>query len=143
MRIIIAGSRTLKDYKLVYKNVIRILKEIEDEKSEQGLKVNPEKIEIVTGLAKGTDKLGEQFALNSKLKHKGFPAQWNILGSVAGFARNEQMANYASLDEDNDGILIAFWDGKSSGTGNMISLANKYKLKVYIIEFEPNIEEDQ
>ena len=31
--------------------------------------------------------------------------------------------------------LIAFWDGKSRGTRNMIDLANKYKLKVKVIYF--------
>lgn len=136
MRIIITGSGTLKDYSFVYSNVIKILKEIEDEKASEGIKVNPEKIEIITGLANTSDKMAEKFAKSNSLKHKGFSAQWNILGSVAAYARNEKMAEYASQDEDGEGILVAFWDGESNDTKNMIAIANKYKLKVYEIKFE-------
>jgi hypothetical protein len=38
------------------------------------------------------------------------------------------MANYADT-------LVAFWDGKSRGTKNMIQLAEKEILKVIIIPF--------
>ena len=31
--------------------------------------------------------------------------------------------------------LIAFWDGKSKGTGHMIDLAKKYELKVKVVIF--------
>jgi len=45
---------------------------------------------------------------------------------AAGPKRNEQMANDADA-------LIAFWDGKSKGTKNMIDAANKLGLYVIIV----------
>jgi len=41
---------------------------------------------------------------------------------------NQQMANYADA-------LIAFWDGKSKGTKNMIQLATQSCLLVKVIYF--------
>ncbi len=38
------------------------------------------------------------------------------------------MAEYADM-------LVAFWDGKSRGTKNMIQIAEKENLKVIIIPF--------
>ena len=52
-------------------------------------------------------------------------ANWKVNGNKAGFIRNEEMAKYA------DACLI-LWDGKSRGTKNMIILAKKYNLKLYI-----------
>ncbi len=47
------------------------------------------------------------------------------------------MAKYAAEyeDEDDEGILVAFWDGKSRGTKNMIENAEKYGLAQYTVEF--------
>lgn len=47
------------------------------------------------------------------------------------------MAKYAAEydDEDEEGILVAFWDGKSRGTKNMIDNAKKYGLTQYIVGF--------
>lgn len=33
-------------------------------------------------------------------------------------------------------VLIAFWDMKSKGTRNMIQLANKYNLQIFVIDIE-------
>ena len=45
---------------------------------------------------------------------------------LAGLHRNELMAKEADA-------CIVFWDGKSTGTKNMIDLAKKYKLKLRVI----------
>ena len=52
------------------------------------------------------------------IKIKYFPADWNTYGKSAGFVRNIEMAENATA-------LIAFWDGKSSGTKHMIETAKK------------------
>ena len=41
------------------------------------------------------------------------------------------MAKYAS---ETYGILIAFWDGKSRGTKNMIDTAKKHGLEIHIVQ---------
>ncbi len=81
--------------------------------------------EVVSGAAPGIDTLGEQFAKTFGFPCKRFPAKWKEYGKGAGFIRNEEMAKYA------DG-LIAVWDGKSSGTWDMICRARSYKLQIHI-----------
>jgi len=80
-------------------------------------------IEIVSGHANGADKLGERYAKENNLKLTLFPANWDLNGKSAGYIRNYEMAKYAD-------VLIAFWDGKSKGTMDMISQANKRDLIV-------------
>jgi hypothetical protein len=111
MKTILAGSRDFKDYELLRK----VCKE--------------EYItEIVSGTAKGADLLGEQFATEFEIAVKRFPAEWNKYGKGAGHKRNAQMAEYADA-------LIAFWDGNSKGTKNMIELAKMKGLKIRIVTF--------
>ena len=85
--------------------------------------------EIVSGGAKGVDKLGEDWAEANYMSLKIFPANWYKYGKSAGYKRNEEMAEYADA-------LIAIWDGKSKGTKHMIDIAKKQGLIVAI--FKPN-----
>ena len=93
-----------------------------------------EKIEIVSGhCPSGADMLGEKFAKINHLQLSLFPADWNKYGKAAGPIRNEKMAQYASQD---NGVLMAFWDGKSHGTKNMIALAKQYHLEVHVFNIK-------
>lgn len=126
MRMIIAGGRDFADYPLLDKKCREVLKELSPADSDS--------IEIVSGGARGADRLGEAFAREQKLKLKVFMADWQRLGKIAGFVRNEQMAVYASEDSST-GVLVAFWDGRSEGTANMMDLAFRYGLKVYVVNY--------
>jgi YspA, cpYpsA-related SLOG family len=119
MKLIVAGSRTFNDYKLLEKSIFDFLSELQDKSSE---------IEIVSGEARGTDRLGELFALKHSLKCTHFPANWDAFGKSAGYKRNEQMAEYADA-------CIVFWDGTSKGTQHMISIATEHVLHLKIIHF--------
>lgn len=113
MVIIVAGSRTFKDYKLLSDTLDNI-----------------ENItEIVSGCAKDADLLGEQYALEHHIPIKKFPAQWDIYGKQAGFIRNMEMGDYADY-------LIAFWDGQSRGTNQMINYMRRIGKHGKVIEFE-------
>ena len=122
MRAIIAGGRNFDNYALLEKECYAILCNYGDKSD----------IEIVSGCANGADKLGERFANDFVLKVIKFPADWDTYGKSAGYKRNEQMAIYA---KEQDGVLVAFWDGKSKGTKHMIDLARKHKLTVHIINY--------
>ena len=86
-------------------------------------------ITIVSGCAKGADTLGEKFAEAMKLKVQRMPADWDKHGKAAGAIRNQQMAQEADA-------LIAFWDGVSKGTKDMITKAINYGLEVHIYRYE-------
>ena len=128
MKVIVAGSRSVDDYRLV-KLAIEMM----------GLEIT----EIVSGTARGVDSLAEVWANKQKppIPVKPFPADWNDVEGkpkhlvrkgrygkyylLAGFERNEKMAKYADA-------LIAIWDGESGGTKDMIDRANNHGLKVFI-----------
>ena len=112
-RVIIAGGRDFQDYDLLTKTMDRLLSNIKDD------------IEVVCGMARGADTLGEQYAIERGFSVRYFPADWNRYGKSAGFIRNAEMA-------ENADALVAFWDGQSHGTRNMIETATSRGLKVRV-----------
>lgn len=111
MKLIIAGSRTINDIRLIVKaihkfNLINIS-------------------EIVSGEARGVDRLGERYARLKGIKVKPFPADWDRYGKSAGYRRNAVMAKYADC-------LLPIWDGESKGTNHMIDLMKRYKKPFYV-----------
>lgn len=128
LRVIIAGGRDFDDFPLLMNKCIGIIAE---ETTKDDLS---EKIRIVSGMARGADRLGEQYAKIAHYDITRFPADWDTYGKSAGYRRNAEMAKYAS-EENNVGVLIAFWDGKSHGTKHMIDLAKRYGLKVHVVNY--------
>ncbi len=118
MRIIIAGSRTVIDYKIV-----------EEAVKESGFEIT----KIISGGARGVDRLGEEYAKNNKIPLEIVTADWDKHGKAAGYIRNEEMAKIGDC-------LIAIWQKDkvtgegSKGTRNMISIAKRYNLKVFVKE---------
>jgi len=119
MHIIIAGCRDFDDYSVVEKEMMNFI----------GKFIGKVEIEIISGGATGADALGERFAKEHNLPLRIVKADWKNLGRSAGPARNEKMAHMA-------GTLVAFWDGKSRGTKNMIENAKKLGLRVKVVLIE-------
>ena len=117
MRIIIAGLRDYADYKYFSKELNEYLSGYTDD------------IELISGGATGVDSMAERYARENKIPIKVFPADWKKYGKAAGPIRNSKMADYAG----SEGRLIAFWDGKSRGTGNMIRTAERKGIKVTVV----------
>lgn len=114
MKVIIAGSRSIQSLSIVRYH----MKNYESD----GI------TEVVSGGAKGVDKLGEEWAREQQIPVTVFPAEWRNLShddavvktnkygkydAVAGHRRNQKMAEYADS-------LVAIWDGKSKGTQDMV-----------------------
>ena len=119
-RIIIAGSRNFNNYELLKENVNKILFELNI--------TSKTNIEIISGGARGTDRLGEKYAKEFGYPLKIFPAEWSKYGKSAGLQRNMEMAIYANCADN--AVLIAFWDGVSNGTKHMINTSLKLGLDV-------------
>ncbi len=114
-KVIVAGGRGFADYDLLKSKLDNLL-------------VDRDLVEIVSGTARGADKLGEFYAKRTQLAVALFPANWDLYGKSAGYRRNEEMAEYADA-------LVAFWDGKSRGTKHMIDLANKSGIQVRVVNY--------
>lgn len=85
-------------------------------------------VNLVSGMARGADALGYEFAQQHNVVCNTFPADWATYGKRAGFLRNEAMGKFA------DGLL-AFWDGKSSGTRHMIEFMQSLGKFVKVIHY--------
>lgn len=116
-RVIIAGCRDFDNYELLKERCDFFL---QNQKKED--------VVIVSGHASGADALGERYAQERGYKLETYPADWQTHGKAAGPIRNEQMANISNA-------LIAFWDGKSRGTKNMIETATKRGLQVAVVRY--------
>ena len=113
-KVIVAGSRDFDDYPLLCWKLDKLLSQKNGE------------VEIVCGMARGADTLGEQYAKERGIPVRYFPADWRTLGQSAGYQRNVQMAQYADA-------LVAFWDGRSKGTKHMIDTAQRFKLDIRVV----------
>ncbi len=126
LRIIISGSRTFDDYEFMEKTLDEYLYPL----------LPYHKIVIISGCAKGADKLGERYAAKHFIPLIRCEPLWRIHGRGAGPRRNEYMAMMAN-DDGCRGVLFAFWDGQSRGTKNMIQNARAEGLEIHICPFEP------
>lgn len=104
--VVVAGSRDVQDEEFIFAS----LDSMRSLFTANGLRIK----EVVSGGARGPDKLGERWALARNIELRVMPADWDRLGKKAGVVRNAQMADYADA-------AIIFWDGESRGTANMIS----------------------
>lgn len=118
IKIIVAGGRDLDDQEFADQNLDYVLSDCQQEE-----------LEFVCGEAKGADECGKRYALRRGKKVKSFPANWSLNGKAAGPIRNEEMARYAD-------VLIAFWDGVSRGTKDMINRAQQHGLIVLVIRYK-------
>lgn len=117
MRVIIAGSRGIRDLTVV-KRALEIA-------ATKGIVPTS----VVSGGAYGVDRLGEAWARAQKLPIGRFLADWHRYGAFAGPERNGRMVRCADA-------LIAVWDGRSAGTADVIRQATAAELHVYVHRHE-------
>ena len=118
-RVIIAGARSFNDYELLRDSCNNLLSE----------KQRTHTVVVISGTARGADQMGERYARERGFQLRRFPADWEQYGKSAGHIRNAKMA-------DNADALIAFWDGESRGTKNMIDNARRKGLAVRVIQYQ-------
>lgn len=120
-RMIVAGGRDFTDEKYLEESLDSLREEYID-------------IEIISGHANGTDSLAEEYAKRIGLELKIFPADWQKYGRAAGPIRNRQMLQYI---REGNLLVVAFWDGQSRGTKNMIEQAQKADIECKVFMYPP------
>lgn len=122
MRVIVAGGRNFADRARLWgeldKQFLRVL----------------DHVTIISGHARGADSMGEEWANAHGLTVENggleiFPADWDGLGKKAGIIRNHQMGETCTH-------LIAFFDGKSIGTKDMIDYAIRLGRWVKVVRYD-------
>jgi predicted Rossmann fold nucleotide-binding protein DprA/Smf involved in DNA uptake len=120
VRICIAGSRDFNNFDYA-EEVIQCFSDSHPE-------IKQDDVIIVSGGARGADKIGEQLAHKFGLGLDIYPAKWDLYGKSAGYKRNREMAEISDY-------VFCFWDGKSKGTKHMIDLCKSLGKPTYVIEY--------
>lgn len=120
VRIIVCGGREFNDKTMFEENMDEVMKEYPN-------------AEIVSGHASGADTFGEEYAKAHGLRLSVFPAEWKKYGRAAGPIRNKQMLDYAS---EGCPVIVAFWNGQSRGTKNMVTQAKNAGAKCHVVLYQ-------
>lgn len=92
---------------------------------------------VVHGDAAGADELADRWAHFMGHAVRTFPvaaADWRRIGRAAGPVRNDRMARYAAEFARN--VCVAFWDGRSPGTRDMIAAAGRYGVPAHTVRYD-------
>jgi hypothetical protein len=112
-RYLICGGRDFADQALLDKALASLI-------------LHPHDAVIISGVARGADRMGAAWGLNHGAQLEAYPADWLRYQKAAGPIRNRQM-----LDEGKPDVVLAFPGGK--GTKNMVDQARGRKLVVIMI----------
>jgi len=112
-RLVVAGSRGFDSYERLSAELDKYL-------------AGRSNVTIISGTARGADRLGEKYAQEHGYKIEQVPAQWAKYHQGAGPIRNKQMVKTA------DAVLV-FWDNESSGTCNIIECARAENIPCRVI----------
>jgi len=116
IRITIGGYRKYNDYDVFCKNVDAYISE-----------TGADEITILSGHCSGVDMMAERYAAEKGYCLEVYPAEWRKYGKAAGPIRNRRMVEKSDM-------VIAFWNGSSKGTRNLIKCAEMLKKPVKIKE---------
>ena len=98
IKIAVVGSRSINDKELIYKELKNFIS--------QEIFLN-QKIEIVSGGAKGVDRIAQEFGIDNKCSVKVFFPQYNKFPpKQAPIMRNYKIVDYSDY-------VLVFWDGIS------------------------------
>jgi YspA, cpYpsA-related SLOG family len=114
MKLIVAGSRTFRDYALL------------------ASVLGPQRhriTELLHGGARGADHLAFRWAVRHHVRSRCFAADWERFGKSAGVRRNHHMAQAGD-------VLVAFHGNNSPGTAHMIQCMQQLGKPVVVIRVE-------
>lgn len=116
--VIVAGSRTFTDYPLLAAKLEQILQHLD-----------PTTTAIVSGMARGADKLAVRYAADRGYPVVEMAADWATHGRSAGYRRNEAMADLATHV-----VVFRVGGAASRGSTHMIQIAKARGLPLRVIE---------
>lgn len=119
--LLIVGSRSMTIYSFIENYLNNLVRE----------RLQGYDIVVVSGGAKGVDTMAERWADNNGYKKVIMPADWENEGKNAGFRRNVRMHQF--IAEKDNKLVVAFWDGISTGTAHNFELCRKYDNELLLI----------
>jgi hypothetical protein len=114
-KVMVAGSRGFTDYQLLTATLDRLL-------------TGRNEVVVLSGGARGADRLGERYAAARGLGVERFLPNWGHHGRAAGVVRNAEMVMIAD-------VAVFFWDGSSPGTADGIRKARARGIPVEVVTY--------
>lgn len=115
MNVAIVGSRDFNNYQLLKEKMFNLI-------NDNQLQIT----KVVSGGAKGTDSLAECFAKEINVELLVFKPDWKTLGRKAGPLRNSEIIKHSD-------VVVAFWNGTSTGTLDSIKKAKAMNKILFIV----------
>jgi hypothetical protein len=113
LKLVVAGSRSIKDKEVVFRNIYLCQADICVD-------------QIVCGGAKGVDMAAILWAMKEEVPYTVYLPNYKMYGKIAPLVRNSKMASYGNA-------LLALWDSKSRGTIHMVSEMRRLDKPVVLI----------
>lgn len=117
MRLLVCGSREWTDRAYLY-GVL------------DGIHASQEVTAVIEGEASGADSMSRDWALGHGIGVVRFAVDWRpngVLDRGAGIKRNAAMLRHGKPE-----LVVAFWDGRSPGTRDMVGRSREAGLEVWI-----------
>lgn len=129
MKILVCGGRDLTDWSWFRDRMEEIASECFPRLEEDEYGNFLYGVKIITGGARGADRLAYNWAVVNWTDYQEFPADWQKYGKAAGPIRNQQM-----LDEGKPDLVVAFPGGR--GTADMVLRAKLAGVPVIEVQDE-------
>jgi len=119
MKLVVSGSRSIKDKEVVFDHLDIFNKETPIDC-------------IVCGGAKGVDMAAVLWATRECIPFTVYLPNYTMYGKIAPLVRNEKMASYGNA-------LLAIWDGKSRGTMHAVECFRRLDKEVMLITIQGKV----
>ena len=120
LKLVIVGSRSITNKVYLYMALIAAIG--------NGVLTAADQVEIISGGAKGVDSLAKEYAIDKDYIYREFlPDYKKYQGKVAPLIRNKEMADYGD-------VLIAVWDGVSTGTQHIVKYMRQLGKPVFVYD---------
>lgn len=110
-RVVIAGCRNYENYEEAKLYIDKCISSIKEQN----------KIIILSGGARGADKLGERYAIENGFEIECYPAEWKSYGKKAGPIRNKKIKPIRTLIFERKSRIV---------NGRMITVRYEFELAV-------------
>lgn len=117
-KVLVAGTRTFADQRLMRDRLDLATFWFSD-------------VALVSGGAKGADRLAEAWAYKHRYTVVQFIPDWDAHGKAAGPIRNQEMVEYVK----DGGFGLFFWDGRSPGTADCIERCKRAGVKHRVFRY--------
>lgn len=118
-RVAIVGTRHFEDYDLLCSVLDELISK----------NIISQNCTIISGGAKGADSMAERFAKERSMETKIHHPAYKKFGRKAPIIRNKWIVKDAEM-------VVAFWNGQSSGTGFTVQYAREKEKPLLVIDYD-------